>query len=224
MLPEGARGQLKTRTRSLALLLGGAWVALSWALLGCEENDTPASPASGTESQPGEKAKEGAAPGIPREGTPLTAHFLTRAVEGIADQVPQDAEMIEIRARGTRLTIQMVSDRGVVVVHYQEPDTPTDGRLSAHPGRVTGPEQVPVYGDGSLEDNAFSWQDADVAKIARAFGVAQKAVDPADGWVRELVVRRYLPFGTGVRARIYVESPRMSGSIDTNGEGIPLKR
>ena len=43
-----------------------------------------------------------------------------------------------------------------------------------------------------------------------------------DGWIRELVVRRFLPFGSAVRARIYVESPRMSGSIDTTGKGIPL--
>lgn len=219
MLRAGA----KLRASLVRAMADVPWtVSLSVACvaLGCNSAD-PSPPGGGKEQssiRSRGKAKQDATP------VPLTAHFLARAIEALSSKVPKDAQMIEIRATNTRLSIQMVMDEGVGVVTYQESPSSSDGRISAEPGDVAGPTAVPVYGDGSLEENAFSWQDADVAKIARAFGVARKAVDPTDGWVRALVIRRYLPFGTGVRARIYIESPRMSGSIDTNGEGIPLKR
>ncbi len=91
-------------------------------------------------------------------------------------------------------------------------------------GRVYGPVEVELRGQGQVAENLFQFSDVDLNAIARSFPTAQLAVDPDDGKVERLVVRRFLPFTEGLRARVFVYSPRMSGSIDTNENGIPLKR
>jgi hypothetical protein len=111
----------------------------------------------------------------------------------------------------------------VTSLRYRETPPSNGAQLEGPVGKVDPPVQVPVYGKGDLAKNGFTAKDVDLQGIATSFSVALRAVDPTDGWVRELVVRRYFPFGNAVRARIFVESPRMSGSIDTNGNGIPLR-
>jgi len=91
-------------------------------------------------------------------------------------------------------------------------------------GQIRGPVRVEVKGQGEVKDNLFPYSEVDLTAIARAFRIAVLAVDPEDGQVERLVIRRNLPFGKRVRGRIYVHSPRMSGSIDVNEEGTPLKR
>ena len=96
--------------------------------------------------------------------------------------------------------------------------------LRPKPGETTSPpEKSPVVGSAPLGENAYPLTDIDVTKIIGAFPLAKKAVDPTEGRLSGLVVRRFLPFHRSIRARIYVESPRMNGSMDTNGKGIPLR-
>src|SRR5690606_24547422 len=83
-------------------------------------------------------------------------------------------------------------------------------------GRIFGPQIVPILGQGKLEENLFPFSDIQLEKMGRSFKIASLAVDPKDGKVARLVVRRYLPFSEGIRGRIFVESPRMNGSIDVN--------
>jgi hypothetical protein len=82
---------------------------------------------------------------------------------------------------------------------------------------------VPLQGSGDLRENAFGWSELNLPKIAAAFQLARRSVDPSDGRVQELVIRRMLPIHRGIRARIFVASPRMNGSLDTNQNGIPVK-
>jgi len=152
----------------------------------------------------------------------LDGALLARALRALEPHVPKAMTLLEVRATPTSVEMQLIVDQGVTALRYRESPAPAGSQMGIPTGVVDPPVQVPVYGNGNLVENGFLPTEVDLGAIASAFPVAQKAVDPTDGWVRELVVRRFLPFGSSVRARIYVESPRMSGSIDTNGKGIPL--
>lgn len=153
---------------------------------------------------------------------PLDGALLARAMRALGPHMPDSMMLLEVRATSTSVEMQMIVDQGVTALRYREKPAPPGSQLEVPTGVVDPPVQVPVYGNGNLTENGFLPTEIDLMAIASAFPVAQKAVDPTDGWIRELCVRRFLPFGSSVRARIYVESPRMSGSIDTNGKGIPL--
>jgi hypothetical protein len=152
----------------------------------------------------------------------LDGALLGRALRALEPHFPQPMTLLEVRATPTSVEMQLIVDQGVTALRYRENPAAPDAQLAVPTSVVDPPVQVPVYGNGNLAENGFSPSEIDLSAIASAFPVAQKAVDPTDGWIRELVVRRFLPFGNAIRARIYVESPRMSGSIDTNGKGIPL--
>ena len=172
------------------------------------------------QGQPGQAGKSDAA--VSTAPVALDGALLTRALRAMEQHFPQPMTLLEVRATPTSVEMQLIVDQGVTALRYRETPTTPGAQLVIPTGVVDPPMQVPVYGNGNLVENGFSPSEIDLAAIASAFPVAEKAVDPTDGWIRELVVRRFLPFGNAVRARIYVESPRMSGSIDTNGKGIPL--
>lgn len=166
---------------------------------------------------------------------PLSREFLTRALSALKSRLTPETEILEIRATGRSFSVQMratethpASDKKKAIkpgmlVQLDYVERPTE--VGQPPiGRIFGPQLVPVRGEGEVEDNVFPFSDVDLPKMGKAFKVARLSVDPEDGKVTRLVVRRYLPFSTRVRARIFVHSPRMGGSIDVNEKGVPLKR
>lgn len=177
--------------------------------LGCDEP---------TASIPESVRAEVAAPPVP-----LSAAFLTRAISALEKSLAEDTELLEIRASGRQFSVQIAQGetKKLEQVDYVERET-TPGQPPV--GRVYGPVSVELRGQGQVADNLFQFSEIDLDAIARAFPTAQLAVDPDDGKVERLVIRRFLPFTEGLRARVYVYSPRMSGSIDTNENGVPLKR
>jgi hypothetical protein len=58
--------------------------------------------------------------------------------------------------------------------------------------------------------------------IPRLSALAVDHVDPQDGSVSLIVIRRNLPFSTDVRFRVFVNSPRQNGQLDANRFGHPL--
>jgi hypothetical protein len=177
--------------------------------LGCEKPDAPVPEAARVEVTP--------------PPVPLSAAFLTRALSALEKSLAEDTELLEIRASGRQFSIQIAQGetKKLEQIDYVEremvPGQPPVGRLY-------GPVPVELRGQGQVADNLFQFSEVDLDAIARSFPTAQLAVDPDDGKVERLVVRRFLPFTEGLRARVYVYSPRMSGSIDTNENGVPLKR
>lgn len=172
---------------------------------------------------------------VPEPLVPLSAAFLTRATTALQARLGKDAQILEIRATGRSLSVQMqarknhpASDKtraikagALMQLDYVE--RPTE--VGQPPiGRIFGPQPVPTRGQGDLKENLFPYEEVNLSGMARAFPIALLAVDPEDGKVARLVVRRYLPFSTRVRGRIFVDSPRMGGSIDVNEKGTPLKR
>lgn len=154
----------------------------------------------------------------PMPGSALDPEFLLRGMLALKKRMGEGAELLELRAIPQALSIQVRAGEAIHEFVYLETDDP---KVEGH---IEGPRVSPLLGQGTLQDNLFPASDLDVIGIGRSFDVAKKAIDPDDGLVEKVIVRRFFPFGDGVRARIYVGSPRMPGSIDTNPTGVPLKR
>lgn len=154
----------------------------------------------------------------PMPKAPLEPEFLLRGTLALKKRLGDGAQLLELRAAPRALSLQTKVGEVIHEYVYLESDDP---KIEGH---VEGPRISPLLGQGALEDNLFSSGELDVIGIGKAFDVARRAVDPDDGVVERIVARRFLPFGEGVRVRIYVASPRMSGSIDTNPNGVPLRR
>lgn len=162
---------------------------------------------------------------------PLSPEFLKRAHSALLERVGSQAQLLEMRAKGRHLSfIAVMGDRLKQVdyveqaaLHPGQDGAPSTGE-GTPVGKIYGPDAVEMSGDGPLAANLFPLAEISLHGIAQSFPVARQAVDPENGRITELVVRRFLPFSSGIRARIYVDSPKMSGSIDTNERGIPLKK
>lgn len=184
-------------------------------------------------SSPSEREKVSSRRDAPAPPPQLTSAFLTRATTALSARLKSETRILELRATGSVFSVQLAGAQPETIVQldYVEQLTGrskaqngTIPRATVLDGEVFGPTVVEIRGGGKVASNMFAFGDIDLQKIAGSFRVAQLAVDPNDGQPIELVVRRYLPFSDRIRARIFVESPRMSGSIDTNESGTPLKR
>ncbi len=206
-------------------MVGRAWLPpLSLALCvstGCRESSAPAPRSESTSRVPAEEAK-----------AELSVEFLKRGQSALLERIGSQARLLEIRARGRHLSYSVLMGKELKQLDYVEDvllqplskgSTEHDSR-SIPVGKIFGPDTMQVVGAGPLDDNLFDLKDVQLVGIAQSFPIALQAVDPIHGRVTSLVVRRFLPFSTGIRARIYVDSPTMSGSIDTNERGIPLKK
>lgn len=155
---------------------------------------------------------------VPMPKAALEPEFLLRGTLALKKRLGEGAQLLELRATPRAISLQTKVGEVIHEYVYLESDDP---KVQGH---VEGPRISPLLGQGTIDDNLFSSSELDVIGIGKAFDVARRAVDPEDGVVERLVARRFLPFGEGVRVRIYVASPRMSGSIDTNTNGVPLRR
>lgn len=171
-----------------------------------------------------------------RKATPeLTEAFVIRALAGISTRLKPTSRILELRVTGGTFSVQMQTRRDIpasdktktipagslVQLDYIE----NPGAKGQPPiGQIRGPVRIEVKGKGEVKDNLFPFSEVDLPAMARSFKIAVLSIDPEDGKVEKLVVRRNLPFGSRVRGRIFVRSPRMGGSIDVNEKGTPLKR
>jgi hypothetical protein len=184
----------------------------------------------------------------PETSIELTAEFLKRAHSALLERVGSQAQLLEMRAQGRQLSFVVQSGGKFKQIDYVEHSalsgasafSGTSGSTgpsssaaksaagettrTTQVGKIYGPELVDTLGEGPVPENLFPLAEVQLHGIVSSFPVALSAVDPDYGRVTGLVVRRFLPFSTGIRARIYVDSPKMSGSIDTNERGIPLKK
>ena len=88
--------------------------------------------------------------------------------------------------------------------------------------KVNEPIVVELRGSGKLKDNLFSLDGVYLKAIPRLSTLAIEHVDPQDGKVESIVIRRNLPFTRDVRFRVFVKSPRKNGQLDANRFGHPL--
>ena len=99
----------------------------------------------------------------------------------------------------------------------------THRRARAQSGRACGTARAEIRGTGELSANLFPLSDVALQRIPELVTRATTEVDPAQGKVTRVLVRRHLPKTDAVRFRVYVESPRLSGSVDFDQDGNPVK-
>jgi len=87
---------------------------------------------------------------------------------------------------------------------------------------VNEPLVVELRGAGKLKENLFPLDSVYLKAIPRLSSLAVEHVDPQDGKVDSIVIRRNLPFSQDVRFRVFVKSPRRNGQLDANRFGHPL--
>lgn len=171
--------------------------------------------------RPGDAPRGGPTPARSQNDAPpfskLDADFLVRGVLTLKKSLGPEPQVLELRAMPRVIALQIERDGRIFEHRYEESEDPTE------PAKLPPAEENPLVGQGDLSENIFPLNELNLNGIGRSFELARRAIDPSDGHVEKLIVRRYLPFGTSVRARIYVASPRMPGAIDTNSQGIPLK-
>jgi len=147
----------------------------------------------------------------------LEAEPLERALEALTSAIRRgdasvEIEVLELRAAPERLVLQV-----------EDPATP--GRVlqwEYSRGEVKEPSVVELRGAGKLGENLFPIDSVYLKAIPRLCSIAVDHVDPQDGRVSHLIVRRNLPFSQDVRFRLFVDSPRRSGLLDANRFGHPL--
>ena len=147
----------------------------------------------------------------------LEAAPLERALEALTTAIRRgDAslaiELLELRASPDRLALQVA-------------DAATPGRVlewEYAQGEVKEPRVVELRGAGKLDENLFPLDSVYLKAIPRLCSIAVDHVDPQDGRVSHLVIRRNLPFSGDVRFRLFVDSPRRPGQLDANRFGHPL--
>jgi hypothetical protein len=110
------------------------------------------------------------------------------------------------------------------VIQAEDPERP--GRLfqlEYRDGRLGAPLEMTLRGPGELGENLFFLSEVSLAELPTLADKARKSVDPEDGVVDYVLVRRALPFDTDVRLRVFVKSPRRDGYLDADRTGRPIE-
>lgn len=155
-------------------------------------------------------------PGTPaRSGeTSLLSPEAVRAAKGaIDDKLGPATKALELRAYPDRWVLQA-----------EDPDRP--GRLfqlKYEHDRLGAPLEMTLRGSGDLEQNLFSLQNVAFDAIPKLVHEAELAVDPEDGVVEYVLLRRALPFKREVEFRVFVKSPRRDGHLDADHLGRPIE-
>lgn len=145
------------------------------------------------------------------------AEPLDRALDALTTAIRRgdpsvEIQLLELRASAERLVLQ-VADPTL-------PDRVLQWEYSR--GETKGPSEVELRGTGKLSENLFPLESVYLKAIPRLCSIAVDHVDPQDGRVSHLIVRRNFPFSQDVRFRLFVDSPRRSGLLDANRFGHPL--
>jgi hypothetical protein len=90
-------------------------------------------------------------------------------------------------------------------------------------GLLGEPAPVRLVGGGDLEANLFSDTDVRWKVIPDLVAGALDVTEIADGEVTHVIVQRNLPFSDQVVIRVYVNSPRQSGFIETDAQGNVIR-
>jgi hypothetical protein len=182
----------RTRLASLALLL-------ALPTLSCEERGAKSS-----------RGRSEAVSSASREmsGPALFSHeTLAPALQALRARADGKALRVEIRAHDLTLQAEDTSAPGAVLeLHYRD-------------GKVGDAEHATLRGKGQLDDNLFELDDVKLDAIPQLTREAIERVDPENGNVSLVLVRRNLPDSDDVRIRVYVSSPRKSGHVDADVRG-----
>ena len=167
--------------------------------LGCEERGGRAS--RGRSDAVSSASREMSGPAL------FSSETLAPALQALRARADGKALRVEIRAHDLTLQAEDTSTPGAVLeLHYRD-------------GKVGDAEHATLRGKGQLADNLFELDDVKLGAIPQLTREAIERVDPENGNVSLVLVRRDLPESDDVRIRVYVSSPRKSGHVDADAQG-----
>jgi len=157
-----------------------------------------------------------------------------RRTDAVADTVPSARpafERAEVRSWLAALR-RTVGTARVLMLDVREHQVTVQFEAKARPGEVmesviedgrsSEPQHAELRGAGDLAANLFALGDVSLEKIPDLATAAAAQVDAQDGRIVRVLVRRDFPHSDAVRLRVYVESPRSSGSADFDANGNPV--
>ncbi len=180
------------------ILRTGAWGLLSALLVagGCKKESTDSAP-------PTPVIAEAAGEPLLDDGA------WQRGFRALATQAGPDAQVLEL---------DLYPDR--IVLKARDAEAPDQVLQHVYRGgHVAAPVEVRLLGSGNLEDNLFPMSEVTWDRLPAVAREAVKTVDPAEGRVSHVLVRRNLPHDTAIRIRAYVASPIRDGYVDANARG-----
>jgi hypothetical protein len=188
---------MKTTLRPALLALLATLTAL-----GCEEREAKSS-RSRSETVSG-ASREMSGPAL------FSKETLSPALDALRAKADGKLLRLEVRAHEIVLQAEDASSPGAVLeLHYRD-------------GKVGDAEHAALRGKGQLADNLFELDAATVEAIPHLTREAVRRIDPDNGRVELVLVRRNLPDSEDVRVRVYVSSPRKSGYVDADALGNTL--
>jgi succinyl-diaminopimelate desuccinylase len=186
-------------TAAFALAFGA--LASSAALTGCAEGSPP------------NRSRSDLVAGAVDAGPSLFERApLERFLGTLAGRVGTGAKVLAFDLREHRAVVQVE-------------DATRPGRVIEHElslGQLKEPRAAEIRGAGDLRANLFPLDDVALKRVPELVTRATTEIDPDQGRVTRVLIRRHLPKTDAVRFRVYVESPRLSGSVDFDQNGNPV--
>ena len=155
------------------------------------------------------------------------------AVAGNEPVGPALFERVPLERFLRELTARVGSDARVLSVDLREHGATVQVEDRTHAGQVVEHELVggslaearaaELRGSGNLAANVFPLSGVALQRVPELVTRAATEIDAAEGRVSRVLVRRHLPKTEAVRFRVYVESPRLSGSVDFDQDGNPVR-
>ena len=166
--------------------------------------------------RPSSRVSRAEAPTKPAPGTaparPLfTASGMAQALSAIRERVSESSSVLAVEISPDRLLLQVATPARDAVLAYEWT-----------PDQMRGPLPVELRGRGTLSSNLFPLSLVDLSSVPELAKSARARVDPDNGEVTRILVRRNLPADDSVSMRAYVESPLKSGHLDADSNGRPL--
>lgn len=86
-------------------------------------------------------------------------------------------------------------------------------------GKVSEGIPVELQGTGKLVDNLYTLDDIQLDAVPELARQAVQKVDPKNGRVSYMILKRNLPFDMDVQYRVFVKSPLKDGYVDADKSG-----
>jgi succinyl-diaminopimelate desuccinylase len=166
------------------------------------------------QSSPPSAGRSDAVTGPAAEGPPLFERQpLERFLSALTARVGGSARVLAVDVREHGAVVQAEDGaRPGQIVEYELVD-----------GALAEPRSAELRGGGNLDSNLFALSSVALERIPELVTRATTEIDPAEGRVTRVLVRRHLPKTDAVRFRVYVDSPRVSGAVDFDHSGNPLR-
>ncbi len=139
----------------------------------------------------------------------LTAGPLQRGLVALHKKLGKPIKALELLVFPDHLMLQVEDpDKPDQVLQYEYRD-----------GKVSDGIPVELQGSGKLSDNLFTLDDIKLDAVPELARQAVQKVDPKNGRVSYMILKRNLPFDMDVQYRVFMKSPLRDGYVDADKSG-----